>query len=246
MTAAMHTRLWRCAPPSAAVHIVAVIVGGLALDALFGWRGQCAAMAWTTGVWAWLYRRGGTEERRALLVCTVIAAVGEVVLSPVWGLYEYRLSNVSLFVPPGHALLMTLGLIVSQRLIEHELARRLRRILPWLALAYAVYAWMASTDQLGALLFGVFGLCMIATSARMLYCTMLVLALVMEVYGTSLQCWRWAGTSPHLGVTCANPPFAAGAFYCVLDLLVLAALARWSPRTWNGHRRPGAIPASRE
>ena len=220
----LHARLWRHAPKWAALHIALVITGGLALDAFFGWPGQYAAIAWTVCVWSWLYKSGGTEERRVLVLCTLIAGFGEVILSLVWGLYDYQFSNVPLFVPPGHALLMTLGLITSQKMLKHKAGSAFQSIFPWGAFIYAGFAWALGFDQFGAALFGVFGVCMIFGRARMLYATMFVIALAMELYGTALGNWTWVGTTPGLGIISANPPFSAGAFYCLLDLLVLGAM----------------------
>jgi hypothetical protein len=58
----------------------------------------------------------------------------------------------------------------------------------------------------------------------MLYATMFVIALAMELYGTALGNWTWRSITPGLGITAANPPFSAGALYCLLDLLVLGAM----------------------
>jgi hypothetical protein len=221
----MHLRIWRNAPVAVPLNIIAVITGGLALDAILGWPGQIAAIAWTFVVFAWLYRLGGSEERRVLVVCTTIAGTGEVVLSLVWGLYDYQFQNVPLFVPPGHALLMTLGLVF---------ARRLPQAAMWLislaALTWAAYAWVAGFDRFGVVLFGIYAFCMLASGARSLYATMFVAALLMELYGTALGNWMWQPVAPWVQLTAANPPFSAGAFYCMLDLLVLGAmtvLAKW-------------------
>jgi hypothetical protein len=46
----------------------------------------------------------------------------------------------------------------------------------------------------------------------------------MELYGTALGNWSWRTIAPGTSLTAANPPFSAGAFYCLLDFLVLAAL----------------------
>jgi len=54
--------------------------------------------------------------------------------------------------------------------------------------------------------------------------------LTMELYGTALGNWSWQATVPWLKLSAANPPFSAGAFYGLLDLLVLAALTRWPKR----------------
>ena len=221
----MHLRVWRSAPRLVPLNIIAVISGGLALDAAFGWPGQIAAIAWTVAVFGWLYRLGGAEEKRVLIVCTVIAGIGEVFLSLVWGLYDYQFLNVPLFVPPGHALLMTLGLVF---------ARRLSRAGMWAislgALAWAVYASVAGFDRFGVVLFGIYAFCMLVSGAKSLYATMFVVALTMELYGTALGNWAWRPVAPWVQLTAANPPFSAGAFYCMLDLLVLGTmrlLANW-------------------
>jgi hypothetical protein len=224
----LHARLWLHAPRTAALHIVAVITGGLALDAHFGWPGQYAAILWTVCVWAWLYKGGGTEERRVLILCTLISGLGEVFLSLVWRVYDYQFLNLPLFVPPGHALLMTLGLITAQKLLKLKAGRGFQAILPWGAAIYAGFAWATRFDEFGALLYCVFAVCMVFGRARMLYATMFVLALVMEFYGTALGNWTWVSTTPWWGTTAANPPFSAGALYCLLDLLVLGALNLWA------------------
>ena len=220
----LHASLWQHAPRWAALHIALVISFGLALDAVFGWPGQYAAIIWTLCVWAWLYKNAGADERRVLILCTLIAGLGEVILSLVWGLYDYQFANVPLFVPPGHALLMTLGLITSQKMVKHEAGRAFQAIFPWGAFIYAGFAWVLGFVAFGAALFIVFGVCMVFSRARMLYTTMFVLALVMELYGTALGNWTWVGMTPGLGLTSANPPFSAGALYCLLDLLVLGAM----------------------
>jgi hypothetical protein len=58
---------------------------------------------------------------------------------------------------------------------------------------------------------------------------MFVLALAMEIYGTLLGNWTWNADVPWLGLTALNPPLAAGAFYCVLDLLIVTTVARLRP-----------------
>ncbi len=210
-----------------ALNIIAVIAGGLALDIRFGWPGQHAATLWTIAVWTWLYRMGRPEERRVLILCTAIAGCGEVVLSLGWGIYDYQFHNVPLFVPPGHALLMTLGLIVSQKLAELKAGRGFQAIFPWISAIYAGFAWWAGFDRFGTLLFAVFAVCMIFGRSKMLYATMFLLALLMELYGTALGNWVWIAVTPGLNISAWNPPFSAGAFYSLLDLLVLAALAAW-------------------
>ena len=201
--------------------IVATIAGGLLLDQAWPGHGQhvVSAIAWI--LMASLLRRTSTTDRKTLVACLVIATVGEVFLSLVWGLYQYRLGNIPLFVPPGHVLLFYLGLRIAERLPEQSVA--------WIAALAAplvgALAW-SGRDTLGPLLYGLFLLCLWLSPSRRLYATMFVLSLAMELYGTWMGNWRWNDAVPWLGLTTANPPIAAGAFYCVLDLLVVCLTGR--------------------
>ena len=106
-------------------------------------------------------------------------------------------------------------------------------------------AWLGR-DTLGPLLYLLFVVCLIASPSRRLYATMFVLSATMEIYGTWIGNWRWSAEVPWLGLTAMNPPLAAGAFYCVLDLLVVTATARASsPARWSFARARSAPPLPR-
>lgn len=209
---------------------VATIAVGLAVDQLGGPYGQLAVnvAAWLAFLHLWF--ASDSSQRPALLACLVFATAGEVFLSLVWGLYDYRLGNIPLFVPPGHVLLYYLGTQVAARLqpgAEWWIAGAALPIV-------AALAW-TGRDTFGILLIAMFLACMALSSSRRLYAAMLVLSLAMELWGTWLGNWTWRREVPWLGLVTANPPLAAGAFYCVLDLLVVSAAAAW-------RRQPLAIP----
>ncbi|MDX2184600.1 MAG: hypothetical protein SFW08_11525 [Gemmatimonadaceae bacterium] len=214
-------RLWSHLPAATrrlmAGHIVVVIVGGLAIDRAWGWTGQHLATVWTLGVLAWLIAIGRRRERRALGWCIALAGFGEVVLSLGWQVYDYQFGNLPAFVPPGHALLMTLGVLVQPLVRARHVA-----LVSAAATLWGAAAMWRGTDEFGAGLALVFLLCVAASRGRALYAAMFVLALLMELYGTALGNWAWRAIVPGTGWSAANPPFAAGAFYALLDLLVLA------------------------
>ncbi len=205
-----------------AFHIVAVISCGLWLDATFGWAGQHLATIWAIAVWAWLYRLGTTRERFIIAVATILSGLGEVFLSLIWGVYDYQFHNVPLFVPPGHALLMTLGLLVASR-IPASFNLPFVLLITLAAVKWGMYAWFTDFDRFGVVLFGLYLACVAFGRARTLYATMFMLALIMELYGIAMGNWLWHPVAPWVSLSAANPPFSAGAFYCALDLLVLAA-----------------------
>jgi hypothetical protein len=201
--------------------IVVTIAGGLLLDYHWLKYGQVVVSAVVWLVCLGLFARAGPRARPVLVACLFFATAGEVFLSLVWGLYEYRLSNIPLFVPPGHVLLFFLGMQIAARLPD--------RSEWWIALlaapVVALFAWQGR-DTLGPLLYALFIACMLISPSRKLYATMFVLSLAMELYGTWIGNWVWAREVPWLGLAALNPPIAAGAFYCVLDLLVVSATGR--------------------
>jgi len=204
-----------------ALLITAIIGGGLTFDQLVDFWGQTLT---NLGIWAaflyWL-RGARSDDQMALAVCVLYATLGEIFLSLVWGLYEYRLANVPLFVPPGHALLFMLGRILAERS-----SRWIEWFIPLAATPFVLLLAVTRLGTLDALLFALFLLCMLSGRASRLYAVMFVLSLAMEVYGTWLGNWTWAAEAPWLGFTTINPPLAAGAFYCMLDMLVVATTAR--------------------
>jgi hypothetical protein len=202
--------------------IVATIAGGLLVDQYWVLHGQLAVNAAAWLVFAALWQRRPAAERPALLACLAFATAGEVFLSLVWGLYDYRLGNIPLFVPPGHVLLFFLGVQVAARLPARSEWWIAAAALPLVA-AFA----LSGRDTLGPLLYALFLACLWLSPSRRLYATMFVLSLAMELYGTWLGNWTWSGQVPWLGLTADNPPLAAGAFYCVLDFLVVTSTRRW-------------------
>ena len=221
-----------------ALAIAGIIAGGLAFDQFVDFWGQTLT---NVGIWvALLYcvRRAESHDQLALAICVFYATLGEIFLSLVWGLYEYRLSNVPLFVPPGHALLFMLGRI---------LAESARGWIGWFVpLAAAPFVILLAVTRLGtldAMLFALFLLCLLSGRASRLYAIMFVLSLAMEIYGTGLGNWTWAAEAPWLGFTTTNPPLAAGAFYCMLDMLVVATVAGRTPRVSPVWSAPAAARA---
>ncbi len=219
--------------------ITGVIVSGLLLDQHVDYWGQTLVNAGVWGLLLWWLRGAPAAQQLTLGVCVVYATAGEIFLSLVWGLYEYRLGNIPLFVPPGHALLFMLGTLLAARLKDW--------IVWFVPLASAPFVlWLAATgaDTFGAVLFALLLLCMVFSSARKLYAVMFVLALAMELYGTQLGNWTWGPRVAWLDLTTVNPPIAAGAFYCVLDMLVVSTVAAIrARRAASGPAAAGATPA---
>lgn len=198
---------------------VATLALGLWADIHVDLPGQLAIGA---GVWALflaILAPLPAAERRLYLACVAIATAGELFLSLVWGLYMYRLGNVPMFVPPGHALMLMLGLSVVRRVPETAA----RAILGG-AGVYTVLAFATGLDTLALPLYLMLAVSVLALPAHTrLFATSFLLTLALELYGTALGNWAWDREVPWVGLVTTNPPAIAGAFYCTLHALAIAA-----------------------
>jgi hypothetical protein len=242
------------------------LAGGLAADIWTDLPGQLVVSACVWGLLLYLLEEAPAETRRSMMACLVIATAGEMFLSLVWGLYTYRLGNIPLFVPPGHVLLMMLGLSLARRMPDAVAIGILAA-----AAVYSLGAAAAGVDTLGLALLLLLGVVTFAMpSGRRLYASTFVLALALELYGTWLGNWAWAPDSPGVGLVTTNPPLAAGAFYAALDALTALAcralacrgqtpafsfrFARRRPKGWailpprpaGRQYRPARLPAARD
>lgn len=228
-------------PPSALQKLllaaIPLIIGlGLLVDQFAGAWGQPAVSCIAWLAFAFIVKSESSETRLALLLCLGLATFGEVVLSLVWGLYDYRLHNIPLFVPPGHVLLFWFGMRTVRWVPGRALdAVALLTGVVTLSLAVTRYDWLSVPLWL------MFATCWTFGSGRRFYTWMLLLALAMEVYATLLGNWAWRALVPGLGWPTLNPPLAAGGFYCVLDVCVLTVCAAWA----RYRAAPVSVAASR-
>jgi len=191
---------------------------GIPVDASGAWWAQPAVSAASWMVLGVVVALADAAERRALAACVGLATLGELFLKDVWGLYEYRLGNLPLFIPAGHALV-------------YATAARLSRVAPaglerGVAAVFGVVVGLGAlggTDTFGVVWFGVFLAYLSRSAAPRLCATLFLLALAIEAYGTTLGGWRYYTVEPWFGLTTTNPPVWIGAIYCTLETLVRVA-----------------------
>ncbi len=203
--------------PASLLAAIVTLALGLWADVHVDLPGQLAIGAVVWGLFLFLIRRLPAAERHRYLACVAIATAGELFLSLAWGLYTYRLGNVPMFVPPGHAMMLMLGLSVARRMPELGA----RTILGG-AGAYTILAAATGLDTLAVPLYLMLMLSVLSLPAhRRLFASSFVLTLTLELYGTTLGNWYWHRDVPWVGLATTNPPVIAGAFYCTLHALVI-------------------------
>lgn len=230
------------------LSVLVITVLGLALDR---WSDLGMQMVLALCTWGFLgiaFAYLTPMERAQTSVVVVVATCAEIIGSVIWGVYEYRLGNLPLFVPPGHGLVYLSGLRLSQT----PLFRSRPRVLVGIAIA-GVTGWallgltvLGRTDVAGAVGAAVLVVFLLKGRAPAVYAGVFVAVAFLEIYGTWIGTWTWAEEIPGLNVGDGNPPSGAASGYVFFDIAALA-LAPWLLRSWyrmRPPRGPAELPAT--
>ncbi len=226
-------------PASFCIAVLCITVLGLALDRWSDLGMQMVLAACTWGFLAIAFVYLTPMERAQTSVVVVVATCAEIIGSVIWGVYEYRLGNLPLFVPPGHGLVYLTGLRLSQTPL-------FRRKPQWLVRAaiVGVTGWallgltaLGRTDVAGAVGAAVLVVFLLRGRAPAVYAGVFFVVAFLEIYGTWIGTWTWAAEIPGTGISDGNPPSGAASGYVFFDIAALA-IAPWLLTRW--HRLFGA------
>jgi hypothetical protein len=177
-----------------------------------------------------LLRGLGPEQRRMALIFVPFSAIGEYLFSLIFQLYHYKFGGVPFYVPFGHAILFSTGLLIADLPVVHAYERQVRQVLLAVHLFLFAGALLAFHDTLSAV-FGIFfGIILWRKRARPFYLIMGLLVLYIEIVGTVLGCWVWNPT-PWGILHTTNPPVGAFVCYVIADILVMKLSRRFAPLT---------------
>ena len=159
------------------------------------------------------------EEKRMALIFVPFSALAEYIFSSVFGVYTYRLEAVPIYVPLGHAILFSTGLMLAKLpvIMNQPRIQSILLSLQGLLFAGVIFFWQ---DFFSAVLGTFFGLVLWWRDCRLVYPIMGFLVLYIELLGTGFGCWVWQENAFHLFHT-TNPPFGAFVFYVFGDIAVL-------------------------
>jgi hypothetical protein len=219
--------------------VLAIIVGFLALDQLASLPQQVmiGAATWVALLLACVPLDGGGRARVAIVVA--VAATAEVIGSIVIGAYEYRLSNLPAFVPPGHGLVYLAGLRISESALVRRHARAFLRVTILIVAAWGLagLALLGRPDLLGGACGAVLIYVLVRGRAPTVYAGVFYMVAFLELYGTAIGAWTWAAVVPGTVVPAGNPPSGIAGAYVLFDIAaiafaprVVALVSRLSPR----------------
>jgi len=218
--------------------VLAITVLGLALDQQVDLTGQLVLSACTWGFLLLFMVYLTPMERATTVVVIVVATMAEIVGSVIWGVYDYRLGNLPLFVPAGHGLVYLAGLRLSQTALAEA-----KRPGPRVGRDHhGVGVGIAGGDRAGAQGRGrrVRGRharrVPAARQAPAVYAGVFFVVAFLELYGTIIGTWTWAEEVPGLGISDGNPPSGVASGYVFFDIAALA-IAPWLLTTFYRARR---------
>lgn len=186
-----------------------------------------------------------TEQQYMALVFVPFSALGEYIFSLIFQLYRYKFGAVPFYVPFGHAILFSTGLLIVGLPIVQVYEQRFRRVLLVIHIALFSGALLVFHDSLSAVFGVVFGCILWRKRDHVLYLVMGFLVLYIEIVGTVLGCWVWNPT-PWGFLQTTNPPVGAFVCYVIADILVIKITRRLTPfmQSWAARwqRQADAAP----
>jgi hypothetical protein len=199
---------------------VALYLDGEAFNSIFPY-GQWIVNFCVICSFFWFYRVANKQLQSMMLLMVLISSCGEVIASLIFRFYVYRLDNIPLYVPFGHALVFATSYYIYQQTFLQKHAPGLDRLLFTLTILISVLSFIILQDTLGVICFVIF--CLLRKNNKLFYSCMFFMVLYLELLGTHMQTWTWYGKlNIHPDwVNCANPPSAIGGLYMILDALVV-------------------------
>ena len=160
-----------------------------------------------------------SQEKIMAIIFVPFSAVAEYIFSSVLEVYTYRLAIVPLYVPLGHAILFSTGLMLAKlsALASRDKLQTILVSIQGLIFAGVIILYQ---DLFTAVLGLLFESIVWWRGYRLIYSIMCFLVLYIELLGTSLGCWTWQEYAFDLFHT-TNPPFGAFVFYVFGDIAIL-------------------------
>jgi hypothetical protein len=188
------------------------------------------------------------ERRFDVWVCLPVAAGFEVLGSLIWQGYTYRMHNIPLYVPPGHALVFLFGLTACGL----PLVRRHERAVCLTVLGICTVwtlggltilpLWTHRVDVQGLTMWPLFAWCVLRSGRGSLFAGIWLATAVLEIAGTWAGDWSWAAVAPWSHLPSGNPPSAVAAGYAIIDGTV-AIVAPLLLRTLRDLRLRSRVPS---
>lgn len=207
----------------------------LFVDGELGGLGPQLALGVLTFAVLWACLRGRPAvDRWQTWICIPVATLFEIFGSLIWGGYHYRLHNIPLYVPPGHALVYLFGISAAALPLVARHGSGIRQVVVGIATVWALAGITVlplaghRLDLLGASMLPLLAWCILRSRRGTMFAAIWLATATLEIAGTLAGDWTWVAVAPWSHLAAGNPPSAIAAGYAIIDgsvALVAAALA---------------------
>jgi hypothetical protein len=168
-----------------------------------------------------VYKRSASRLRELMIYAVLIGFFGEYLFSVVLGMYTYRLGNVPMYIPLGHAIVLVAVIYFCKKSVVKKNRKLLEKVFTIFVLLYSSLFLIFANDVFGFIMsMLVLFLLRNKPRERLFYLSMYIAIAFLEIVGTSYGSWFWPETAygvfPFL--KSANPPSGISLFYFLLDL----------------------------
>ncbi|MGY0406780.1 MAG: hypothetical protein ACWIPJ_00270 [Polaribacter sp.] len=168
-----------------------------------------------------MYSKANPRVKKLMLYAVLIGFGGEYLFSRALHMYIYRLENVPLYVPIGHAALYGRVFMFSKASVVRKHQKAITQLFAVFTAFFATTYLILFADVFGFVMtICVFLLLWKRPKDRLFFLSMYLLVAILEIGGTAFGCWKWPENA--FGVLeflpSNNPPSGISLFYFLLDI----------------------------
>jgi len=190
-------------------------------------------------VFTWIFFHVSKITKQLMLFGVVIAYAGEVTLALGLGMYTYRLENVPLYVPFGHAIVYAGVYYITKEPLVRQHQTSINRVLYPLMIIYATLWLVFAADVFGFIcMLIIIGLFKRHPETKLFFLIMFFMVVYLELLGTYYQCWAWPNIwfDTLRWLPSANPPSGIGVVYFAFDAICLLGYKYFNLKKWRRFR----------
>ena len=182
-----------------------------------------------------MYFRTVKRVQELMMYAVILGFLGEYLFSRYLGMYTYRLGNIPLYVPFGHAVLFARIFRFSKVSLVRKYHKSIEQFFGSLIILFASIYLLFFGDVFGFVMtLFVFLLLWKRPKDRLFFYTMYLLVAILEIGGTAFGCWKWPNTA--FGIfdflPSNNPPSGISLFYFLLDIGCFVLYTQRNKMNW--------------
>ena len=168
-----------------------------------------------------MYFRSTPRVKELMIYAVIVGFGGEYLFSRGLNMYTYRLENVPLYVPLGHAALYGRIFMFSKASVVKKNHKAIEQLFAISIAIFATIYLIFFADVFGFVMtIGVFLLLWKRPKDRLFFYSMYILVAILEIGGTAFGCWKWPANAFEVFnfLPSNNPPSGISLFYFLLDV----------------------------